>query len=302
MPTKSLPEIRKLFEKLFPEQTSRLRCLFLLAESIKHAHCYAPDEWVVRLHPNTNPSKIRLIVGHRIAIQVWRGKVWVALDAKELKAIPQAVMLLNEAKSWQWEAKDDLVFKYTPARSGYYFPDKDPSREIWSVVRQLNFAFIKFVGKSKRHLYHSSRVKYEPAIIEFLHRELKQPIPEPGSDLELREEISEIEALYEGARRQILVNAYERNRIARDKCLKRYGFRCVVCNQCMSEIYGTVAEELIHVHHCQPLSEIQEDYEVDPIKHLRPVCPNCHAVIHRRKPPYTIEEVKGFLEKAKQDV
>ena len=68
----------------------------------------------------------------------------------------------------------------------------------------------------------------------------------------------------------------------------------------MSETYGTVAEQLIHVHHLKPLHEIEAGYEVDPIKDLRPVCPNCHAVIHRHKPPYTIEAVQGFLEAARQ--
>jgi hypothetical protein len=34
-----------------------------------------------------------------------------------------------------------------------------------------------------------------------------------------------------------------------------------------------------------------EEYEVDPVKDLRPVCPNCHAMIHRRSPPLSIEEI-----------
>ncbi|HSX81067.1 MAG TPA: HNH endonuclease [Candidatus Saccharimonadia bacterium] len=53
--------------------------------------------------------------------------------------------------------------------------------------------------------------------------------------------------------------------------------------------------EFIHVHHCRPLSEIAGEYVVDPIEDLRPVCPNCHAVIHRRTPPFTIEEVRSML-------
>lgn len=117
----------------------------------------------------------------------------------------------------------------------------------------------------------------------------------------LPEEISETEEFYEGARKQISVNTYERERIARDKCLRHYGTRCAVCAQDMSEIYGPEAAGLIHVHHLKPLSEIKEDYRVNPIADLRPVCPNCHAVIHRRRPPYKIEEVKGFLEKVRQD-
>ena len=120
-------------------------------------------------------------------------------------------------------------------------------------------------------------------------------------DILLPEEISETEGSYEGARKQISVNTYERDRTVRDKCLQHYGTSCAVCEKDMSEVYGPVAAGLIHVHHLKPLSEIKEDYRVNPIVDLRPVCPNCHAVIHQRKPPYKIEEVKGFLEKVRQD-
>jgi 5-methylcytosine-specific restriction protein A len=51
-----------------------------------------------------------------------------------------------------------------------------------------------------------------------------------------------------------------------------------------------------HVHHLKAISMVGPDYECDPIQDLRPVCPNCHAVIHRREPPYTIDEVHGLLE------
>ena len=118
-------------------------------------------------------------------------------------------------------------------------------------------------------------------------------------DVLLPEEISETEGSHEGARKQISVNTYERDRTARKKCLQHYGTSCAVCEKDMSEIYGPKAAGLIHVHHLKPLSEIKEDYRVNPIADLRPVCPNCHAVIHRQKPPYKIEEVKGFLEMAK---
>ena len=117
----------------------------------------------------------------------------------------------------------------------------------------------------------------------------------------LPEEISETEGSYEGARKQISVNTYERDRTARDKCLQYHGTSCAVCAQDMSEIYGPAAAGLIHVHHLKPLSEIKENYRVNSIVDLRPVCPNCHAVIHRGKPAYKIEEVKDFLEKTEQN-
>ena len=141
---------------------------------------------------------------------------------------------------------------------------------------------------------------------EISHRETRSGNGQHGGDgdsvdILLPEEISETEGSYEGARRQISVNTYERDRTARDKCLQHYGTRCAVCEKDMSEIYGPAAAGLTHVHHLKPLSEIKEDYQVRPIADLRPVCPNCHAVIHRRKPPYKIEEVKGFLEKVRQN-
>ena len=120
-------------------------------------------------------------------------------------------------------------------------------------------------------------------------------------DILLPEEISETEGFYEGAPKQISIDTYERDRTARNKCLQHYGTRCAVCAQDMSEIYGPVAAGLIHVHHLKPLSEVKGDYQVHPITDLRPVCPNCHAVIHRRKPAYKIEEIKDFLERVRQD-
>lgn len=99
----------------------------------------------------------------------------------------------------------------------------------------------------------------------------------------------------EGAVRQVIVNAYERNPNARKKCIEYYGTNCQICGFHFGQTYGRLAEGLIHVHHLRLLSEIGEEYEVDPVKDLLPVCANCHAVIHRKTPPYSIEEIKQAL-------
>jgi len=109
------------------------------------------------------------------------------------------------------------------------------------------------------------------------------------------EEVNDDELRYEGAGKKILVNTYERDEVARKKCLEHYGYACSVCEQSLSDIYGKIAQKCIHVHHLKPLSEINSEYRVDPIEDLRPVCPNCHAIIHARKSPYSIEEVKEFI-------
>jgi len=64
------------------------------------------------------------------------------------------------------------------------------------------------------------------------------------------------------------------------------------------EVYGEIGIGFIHVHHLVPISEIGTSYKIDPVKDLIPVCPNCHAMIHKRKPiPYTVDEIKEKLEK-----
>jgi putative restriction endonuclease len=116
----------------------------------------------------------------------------------------------------------------------------------------------------------------------------------------LPEEIDVAEVFVEGAARQITVNAYERNPEARSRCIAHYGTRCFVCNFDFGASYGEMLEGYIHVHHLRPLSEIDGEYEVDPIADLRPVCPNCHAVIHSRRPPLLVDEVKAMLAQAKE--
>lgn len=112
------------------------------------------------------------------------------------------------------------------------------------------------------------------------------------------EELAASDAYFEGAVERVTVNVYERNAEARQRCIGHYGFKCNVCGFDFQKTYGSVGAEYIHMHHLIPLSDIGKEYELDPVEDLRPVCPNCHAIIHRKRPPYTLEEVRSFLEEA----
>jgi 5-methylcytosine-specific restriction protein A len=101
---------------------------------------------------------------------------------------------------------------------------------------------------------------------------------------------------WEGLPAKVLVNRYEREPRARVGCLKHYGCRCAGCGLLMSDKYGARAEGLIHVHHIIPQASKKQGYEVDPINDLRPVCPNCHAVIHRYDPPLSLEELTKAIQ------
>lgn len=109
------------------------------------------------------------------------------------------------------------------------------------------------------------------------------------------EEVHHLDGLSEGAVRVVAVNAYERNPEARRLCIEHHGTACCICGFSFGAVYGKVAEGYIHVHHLRPLSEVGGEYEVDPVEDLRPVCPNCHAVLHLGGECRSIEEVRELL-------
>lgn len=99
----------------------------------------------------------------------------------------------------------------------------------------------------------------------------------------------------EGLARTVLVNAYERSASARNACIDHHRPVCRVCRLNFEEKYGEIGRGYIHVHHIVPIATIGRQYQVDPINDLVPVCPNCHAMLHRRNPPLSIEELREML-------
>ena len=112
------------------------------------------------------------------------------------------------------------------------------------------------------------------------------------------EEVAADVSFAEGNVVRIRVNRYERDARARAKCIQHYGPRCVVCGFEFGKMYGQSLSGFIHIHHLTPLASIGKTYRVNPVRDLRPICANCHAVVHRREPPLTVEEVQTMLQQA----
>ena len=115
------------------------------------------------------------------------------------------------------------------------------------------------------------------------------------------EELPSFEGLFEGAKKTIAVNQYERNRDARQKCIDAHGYKCKVCGMDFEKMYGELGRGFIHVHHVVPISTIGKEYLLDPVKDLVPVCPNCHAMLHRgiNGRVLTVEELRNVVGKQK---
>lgn len=104
------------------------------------------------------------------------------------------------------------------------------------------------------------------------------------------------EELYEGALMTVKANRYERNQKARKECVAKKGYLCTVCNKDFEATYGEIGKGFIHVHHLIPISSIGKEYELNVDTDLVPVCPNCHYMLHRKNPPYTIEELREKMQ------
>jgi 5-methylcytosine-specific restriction protein A len=99
----------------------------------------------------------------------------------------------------------------------------------------------------------------------------------------------------EGSLIRIEVNRYERDRRNRSAALAIHGRTCKGCGMSFEESYGAVAAGFIEIHHTTPVSMLGPSYTLDVRKDLVPLCPNCHAVVHRRSPPLSIVELVATL-------
>ena len=103
-----------------------------------------------------------------------------------------------------------------------------------------------------------------------------------------------IEDTPEGLRKKVYVNRYERDPEERRKCIERYGnkYECIVCGFNFEDKYGEIGRGFIHVHHINPLADNGKDIS----DNLIPVCPNCHAMLHR----YLKEDARDYNDLIKE--
>lgn len=159
-------------------------------------------------------------------------------------------------------------------------------RNRWNDAFEIiisNLVLLKKEFLRHSHLYRTNRL---------LHRQNAF-----NNDNTFYDEIEKPEDIYEGAKKTIVVNSYERNREARNVCIAAHGCKCSVCGMDFEKMYGEIGHDFIHVHHIIPISTIGEEYKIDPIRDLVPVCPNCHAMLHRGRDGevLTIDELKEII-------
>lgn len=131
-----------------------------------------------------------------------------------------------------------------------------------------------------------------------IHRRFSEMVTKARNPLinneEIIDELKKDNVYYEGGIEQVIINKYSRSTLARQKCIEKYGTKCSVCGFDFEKQYGALGKGFIHVHHLVPISSIKGMKEIT-CDDLRPVCPNCHAMLHKGK--LSIEELKRIIGK-----
>jgi len=122
------------------------------------------------------------------------------------------------------------------------------------------------------------------AVVALLPMESEEP-EEPASVLGFPEGEASIQR----------ITRYERDRRNRAAAIAIWGSKCQACGVDFGARYGEVADGFIEVHHTTPVSKMEPGTIVNPARDLVPLCPNCHAVAHRRDPPFSVQEIRGML-------
>lgn len=132
-------------------------------------------------------------------------------------------------------------------------------------------------------------VKIKGNLLEYIEKNIDI------SDIDINLDL--VSKYLEGSIQQALINRYERNKQARDKSIEHYGFTCQICGFNFYDTYGDLGKNFIHVHHIIPISNIKKNYIINPIEDLIPVCPNCHAMLHKKfnNKYYDIKELKQLI-------
>ncbi len=272
----------RVFEQLYAAPTERRAAARFLADAIRQAASVSPA-WAITM----DADSIRLNVGPARLMNFWDAHVWFTTTVPQLTRIPNRLQDLSQGH---------FVYKSIPVESRQYTVRSSQLVRLPKEIRASVFSYIHAAaaGRSRSSWYKF----HSPGVVQFLESYLGTGLPNPefieGSASDPLDEPSG-SLFVEGAVKRVSRNAYERSPAARAACLGHYGATCFACRVNLVERYGEVAREVIHVHHLIPLHTISSSYRVDPIRDLRPLCPNCHSVVHAQSPAISPEELGRIL-------
>lgn len=259
-------------------------------------------------------------------------KYWIVPSNDSTFRISDAIAAQNGIVDWRTDkfSVGDIVFIYktVPEKRIHYkmevmkvkmiFEEAMEQEPYWTDKELYYSGYISFYARFKlleeytddilslHHLHEHGYEGIPRSVRECKNADLIQfllfPYQTVNDDVYDVDYPEDDDKLYEGALMTVKANKYERNQKARRECVAKKGYRCLVCGKDFEEQYGSIGKGFIHVHHLIPISSIGKEYELNVDKDLAPVCPNCHYMLHRKDPPYTIKELQGMLQEGAKPI
>lgn len=292
-------DVAHVLEGLYPSEYERHAILARLLNSVAIADAVAPQAWAATFFP----WGFRLNVG-QVEVYV-AGEHDFFLNCAAAKGMPP----------FDTGAFTDANYRSVPGPQCHY---RGVPADLLNLSARVERAHAKFIelaahspsgklrsGTPFKRFHSEALLAYARKIVRGVesasgnrdHAQRGRRAAESTGSLATRQNLfpDDLETgkkYFEGAMKRILVNAYERDQKARTACLKHHGRLCVVCGFDFNARYGELGKDFIHVHHLRPLALTDGEYELDPVADLRPVCPNCHAMLHRGESVLSIEALQ----------
>ncbi|MBK7039974.1 MAG: HNH endonuclease [Bacteroidetes bacterium] len=102
----------------------------------------------------------------------------------------------------------------------------------------------------------------------------------------------------EGFKHEIIKEVTYRNQKIVSLAKDQHGTICEVCQFDFGKTYGSYGEGFIEMHHLFPIYKGKRKTTAED---LRPVCANCHRMLHRGKKLLSIEELKEIIKENIED-
>ena len=78
-------------------------------------------------------------------------------------------------------------------------------------------------------------------------------------------------------------------------CVSVHGMACAACGFDFGSTYGPAGNGIVQFHSLRTWRNRGGQLPLDPVLDLRPICANCHAVIHSAARPYSLRHMRALV-------
>lgn len=218
------------------------------------------------------------------------------LDLKQVKSAKNYVCT-TDLKHWAFGKsiinKNGTVAQKELKREGFVDILKLEDASLKEVYIE---AFLKWASKDK---YYAIKQKFKEdqangkRFMLLVHNSLLGKVQSEA----ISNQIKNLKEYNDGARKQIILEIGYRNQALIIKAKETLGVTCEVCTFNFGETYGSHGKGFIEMHHLDPIALGERR---STIADLKPVCANCHRMLHRGDKVLSIAELKRIIAKAKK--